>query len=198
MKTSLVLLALLALLLPAVPAMAGMLPDMAAETADELDAQLVQRLGGIERPAQGMTLIVTTPANLSNLELTCPLARLYAEELATWFVSMGYRVQEARKAQTIMFAPGRGEFGLTRNADIIDEQNLSAMLLLTGSYTVTSQSVRFNMRLIHAATNETLAMASATLPITREVLELLEDGSGMSMMGISPSVATQIPPAMPY
>ena len=197
MKIILATATLLSALLMSAIALAGTLPDMAAETADELDAQIVERLGMVERPAQGLTLIVTTPADLGNLEMSCPLSRLFAEELATWFVSMGYRVQEARRAETLMFAPERGEFMLTRNADIVDIQNLDAMLILTGSYTVTSRSVRFSIRLIHAASNETLAMASSTLPLSSEARELLgAEGGGINP--IRPSVATRISGANPY
>ena len=177
-------------------AMGGVLPDLAAETADELDAQLVERLGMIERPARDLTLIITTPADLNNLESSCPLARLFAEELATWFTSMGYKVQEARLSETLMFSPEQGEFMLTRNADIVSTQNLNAMVLLTGTYIVTSRSVRFSIRLVHAGSNETLAMASSTLPLTAEAIELLGEGGGFS--AITPSVATRIPSNRPY
>jgi hypothetical protein len=180
------LLALLALAATAGPAAAGVLPDMAAELADELNSQLAAKHGG----GKGVTLIITTPVNLSTLESASPLARLMAEEMSTWFVSLGYRVQEIRRSSNILFSPQKGEMILTRRAQMLDQRTPQAALILTGTYTATSQRVRFNMRLMHAATNEIVAMASGTLPVNREVYELMGDGA-MSM-GIRPSVATKI------
>ncbi len=172
----------------------GVLPDMAAEMADELDAQLAGRFGASARPVTGQTLIVTCPANLGNLELVSPLARSLAEEMATWFVSAGYKVQEVRKAKTLLIDPEKGELYLTRRANLLDQRNLDAAIILAGTYSVTNKHVRFNMRLIHAGSNEVLAMCSATMPVTDEVLEMLDDGSGVAYTAVRPSVGTRIMP----
>lgn len=186
MKRATFLFALLGLLLTAGLAGAAALPDMAAELADELNSQLVNRHGG----GQGVALIITTPVNLSTLETASPLARLMAEEMSTWFVSMGYRVQEIRRSSNILFSPQKGEMILTRRAQMLDQRTPQAALILTGTYTVTSRNVRFNFRLMHAGTNEIVAMASGTLAVNREIYELMAD-SGMSM-GIRPTVATKL------
>ena len=166
-----VLLLLVALLLP-LAAAAGMLPNMAAEMADELDAQLAARFNIRKRPLQNMTLVMTTPVSLGNFEVSSPLARLMAEEMSTWFVSAGYNVKEIRRGQDILFAPHRGEFLLTRKSRLLQRRNMGTELIVTGTYTVTSKHVRFNMRIVHAATNDILAMCSATLPMDSEAYEL--------------------------
>jgi hypothetical protein len=186
MKRATFLFALLGTLLTAGLACAGALPDMAAELADELNSQLVSRHGG----GQGVSMIITTPVNLSTLETASPLARLMAEEMSTWFVSMGYRVQEIRRSSNILFSPQKGEMVLTRRAQMLDQRTPQAALILTGTYTVTSRNVRFNFRLMHAGTNEIVAMTSGTLNVNREIAELMSD-NGMGM-GIRPSVATKI------
>jgi len=186
MNRLLPLILLLALCSLAAPAAAGVLPDMAAELADELHSQLALKMGG----SKGYSMIVTTPVNLSTLESASPLARLIAEEMSTWFVSLGYRVQEIRRSNNILFSPNKGEMILTRRAQMLDQKTPAASLILTGTYTATSRNVRFNMRLMNAATSEIVAMASGTLPVNREVYELMGDGS-MSM-GIRPSVGTKL------
>lgn len=174
-------------------AQAGVLPDMAAEAADELDAQLARRMGQFTRPMQNMTLMVTTPVNLNNLETSSPLARLLAEELATWFVSMGYNVQELRKGKAILFAPQMGEMMLTRRANLLDQRNMQGAIILTGTYVVTSRTVRFNLRFMEAANNNVIAMTSCSIPVGRETLDLLTESPNFT--SVRPSVATRIKPS---
>ena len=172
----------------------GLLPDLAAEMADELDAQLTARIGGYEQPAGDFTVILTTPVNLNNLERVSPLARLMKEELAVWLVSMGYRVQEIRKGSSLLFAPETGELLLTREANSLEERNIQSAIIVTGTYIVSSAGVRFNIRMLRASSNEVLAMAGGSLPLTGQILELLDDGSGGNYMGITPSVQTTLRP----
>ena len=192
-----VLLLSMALLLP-MAAAAGMLPNMAAEMADELDAQLAQRFGISKRPLQNISLIMTTPVSLGNFEATSPMARLVAEEMSTWFVSAGYNVKEIRRGQNILFAPNRGEFLMTRKARLLQRKNMGTELIVTGTYTVTSKHVRFNIRVVHAATNDILAMCSATLPMDDEAWELASGDEGPNILGIKPNVSTSLNSGMRF
>ena len=192
MHTIRTLLLTLSLLLAAASAQAGLLPRIAAEMADELDAQLAAHLNLPERPVRNVSMLVTTPADLGNLEQTSPLSRLVAEEMSTWFVSVGYRVQEMRKGRMILFAPGKGELLLTRRANLLQQKNIDGTVILAGTYTVTSKHVRFNMKLIHTASNEVLAMCSATVPMTPEVREMIMGYGGLNFTGLEPSVSTRL------
>lgn len=194
MKLRLIALVLLCLVFvfAAATAQAGLLPNLAAEMADELDAQLAQRMGMSQRPVRDVSMLVTTPADLGNLQITSALSRLVAEEMATWFVSMGYRVQELRKARMVLTAPGKGELMLTRRANLLSQQNIDSAVILAGTYSVTSKHVRFNMKLIHTASNEVLAMCSSSLPVTPEVRELVLGGGSVSFTGLEPSVSTRL------
>lgn len=144
------------------------LPDLAITLGETLDAQLVERLGLLEGPAKGYSLIITTPVDLNNLERTSPLARQMGEELSLWFVSSGYRLQEIRKGRTVLFEPGAGEMLLTRRTKLLGNENIRSSLIMATTYSQTLNNVRFNVRLIHAATNEVLAMASQTLRLNTE------------------------------
>lgn len=187
-----ILLALALLIVWACPAFAGSVPQTAETLASTLDAQLSERLGLEEGPARGTSLIITTPVSLDDLEQSSPLARLLGEELATWFVSSGYRVQEVRKGKSILLKPKRGELLLTREVQIADNRYVRSAVMLAGTYTQTSKGIRFNMRLIHSPSNDVLAMASTTLPINKEVAELLDVTSREEMTHIRPSVQTNI------
>lgn len=178
--------------LPVRTACANLLPDLAATMAHELDAQLAQRMGQSEGPVRDVTLLITTPASLGNLEQTNALSRLVAEEMATWFVSMGYRVQEMRRARMVLFAPRKGELLLTREANLLSGKNIDAAVILAGTYTVTSKNIRFNMRLLHAASNDVLAMCSGTLAMTPEAREMLRGTPGLNYTGIEPRVSTRL------
>ncbi|GAB6176475.1 FlgO family outer membrane protein [Desulfobaculum senezii] len=187
-----IFLILAALCIFATPALAGSIPQTADTLATTLDAQLAERLGLEHGPARGTALIVTTPANLDDLEQSSPLARQLAEELATWFVGSGYKVQEIRKGKYILLKPGRGEMLLTRDVQLADNRYVHSAVMLTGTYSRTSKHVRFNVRLIHTPSNEVLAMSSATLPLTHEVAELLNMDAREEMSRIRPSVETHI------
>lgn len=173
-------------------ALAGTLPKMAADMADELDAQLAQRMGMSQRPLRDVSMLVTTPADLGNLQATSALSRLVAEEMATWFVSMGYNVQELRKGRMVLTAPGKGELLLTRRSNLLEQKNIDSAVILAGTYTVTSRHVRFNMKLIHTASNEVLAMCSASLNMTPEVRELVLGSGGLNYTGLEPNVSTRL------
>ncbi len=176
----------------------GILPSLAAEMANELDAQLARKFNAVERPLQGMSMMITTLAHLDNLESTSSLGRLMSEEFATWFASMGYKVQEIRKGRMLLFAPGKGEFLLTRRSNILETQNVEASLIFAGTYSVTHKHVRFNVKLIHAASNEILAMCSGTAPLGSETRELLMGTPGLNYTGIEPSVSTRLGPKNYY
>ncbi len=183
--------AALAALVLAAPALAGGVPETARDLAAELDAQIVERLQLVEGPAKGQVLMVTTPASLDDLEMSSPLARLFAEELASWFVQAGYRVQDIRKGKTVLFAPKTGELLLTRDVQLLAENQAPSALILVGTFTETSRSVRFNIKLIHAPDNEVLAMSSRTIPMSPELAELATDANRSRLTRLKPTVSTK-------
>ncbi|WP_461210530.1 FlgO family outer membrane protein [Desulfocurvus sp. DL9XJH121] len=165
-------------------------PTTAGTIAAELDSQLAERLGMLEGPAKGTSLILTTPVSLEDMEQSCPLARLLGEEMAVWFVQNGYRVREVRKAKSLMLEPGTGELALSRDLRFVDSRYVKSAVLLTATYTQTTKHVRFNVRLLHAPTGEVLAMAARTLGITKETRQLLDDEARAKARRILPNVRT--------
>ena len=184
------------LLASAASSFAATVPQAASAMGRELDRQVVSRLRQPDSPAQGVTLFVTTPVNINNLEEANPLARQMEEELARWFAQSGYHVQEIRKGADVLFQPPTGELLLTRRADLLGADGASSAVVLTGTYVVTSKNVRFNIRLVQTNTQDVLAMSTMTVPIGGEVASLIgAGGAGGSGVGapIEPTVVTRLP-----
>ena len=62
--------------------------------------------------------------------------------------------------------------------------------ILAGTYVVSGDQVRFSMILIHTTSNEVLAKGAATVPITDDLLPLLEDQA--PGVGKVPTVHTRL------
>jgi len=163
-------------------------PEVAMALAGDLDRQLVPRLGMYTRDnSRGLYwVVVTTPADLSDLSRASPLARLFGQELSTALVALGYNVQEIRKAGDIMVSRGQGEFTLTRDAKALAVGRATATLVVAGTYVVTPGGVRFAVEVIDARNNNIVAAANRTLPMDATVAAL--GGPGMSFS--TPTVST--------
>lgn len=178
------ILVLAALLLPLTAAaftlFKGNVPAAAERLADELDDQLMERQTNgkrdSEKLARSQILIMgTTAMNINNLNNSCPLARQMTEEIATRFMENGYRYQELRKGKYIRFDRNSGEFLLTRNVGNLTSRRGTGQAILAGTYLITDRHVRFTMSLIHTSSNEVLAKASTSVPITPDILTLIEE-----------------------
>lgn len=187
------------LLLPcaaASPALAAGIPSAAESIGKQLDRQMVQRYAvksaddGLsqserERRMRARTVIMgTVPADLNDLNASCPLARQMTEEISRYLVSRGYRFQELRKGSHIRVHPETGELLLTRNVRQMASHTGTSHAVLAGTYVVSAKNVRFTMRLLHTVSNEVLAMATATVSINDDVLPLLYDISSGNRSGL--------------
>lgn len=174
----------------------GTVPQAASAMGRQIDRQIVERLGQAEPPAIGVSLAVTVPVDVNDLEASNPLARQMAEELARWFVQAGYQVQEIRKGNVVLIEPGNGEMLLTRRDNLLDKKNVESAAIMAGTYSVTNKNVRFNIRVLHTTSQEVLGMSTVSVPLTAEVKSLLGNRSGGhagAFAGIAPSVATTLP-----
>ncbi len=178
---------------------AATVPQAASAVGRELDRQVVARLGQVEAPAQGVSLCITTPVDVNNLEHANPLARQMQEEIARWFVQAGYGVQEIRKGADLLFEPNEGELLLTRKKKLLGNTKVSSKAIVAGTYTVTPKNVRFNIRIVETKNREVLAMSTITVPLGREAAALLRGSGGGGAGGhrggipIEPTVVTLLP-----
>lgn len=195
-------LALAALLFPLTAAAEGNIPEAAACIGKQLDAQMMKRFGYSSSNTIGnsqnndyarsrIMIMGTTPANLGNLQLASGLARQMTEEIARWLKNRGYKYEDLRKGRDIRFEQRAGEFLLTRKVPQLQTTNGVGQAILAGTYVRSTDDVRFNIELICVSTNEVLAKAAVTIPITSDLLPLLvENGSGAGAM--RPSVYTRL------
>ena len=180
-----------ALLLP-IAAAAATVPNAASDIARQMDEQLMMRYAGPEDPstprkqqeavARAQIMIMgTTPADINDLNRTSPLARQMTEEVSRWLMDAGYRYQELRTGKYIRFDRQSGELILTRDVSRLTSRRGTAPVILVGTYLVSGAHVRFSMSLIHCTSREVIAKGAASVPITDDLLGLLEDlrpGSG--------------------
>lgn len=196
------ILTLVALLFPLTAAAEGNVPAAAACLGKQLDAQMMKRFGFASSNTIGnnqnndyarsrIMIMGTTPANLGNLEQASGLARQLAEEVARWLKNRGYRYEDIRKGRDIRMEPRVGEFVLTRRVPQLQTTNGVGQAILAGTYVLSTEDVRVNMELICVSTNEVLAKAATTIPITSDLRPLLTENSAGGG-GLLPSVYTRL------
>jgi len=138
---------------------------------------------------RALSISCTVAVDLNNLENSSPVGRQISEEMARWFVQAGYRVKEIRKGRDVHIDAQRGEMLLTRDVRKLLSTNVTTEAVLAGTYVVTPEQVRFAMRLLHVPSNDILAMATATVPITDDLKPLLHD---MKEGKVMPSIGTKL------
>lgn len=191
------LLATLAFMLCVPQALAVTIPQAASAAGREMDRQVVARLGQPETPARGVSLAIITPVDVNDLTASSPLARQMQEEIARWFVQAGYNVVEIRKSSDILFEPSTGEMLLTREERLLGSRSVASTAIVTGTYTLALDHVRFNMRMVRTQNREILAMSTITLPLNREIAALSRGHhAATGAFGgspITPTVVTMLP-----
>jgi len=134
---------------------------------------------------------------VNDLTVSSPLARQMQEEIARWFVQAGYNVVEIRKGADILFDPPTGEMLLTREDRLLGSRRVASTAIVTGTYTLALDHVRFNIRMVRTENREILAMSTITLPLNREIAGLSREHSAATgLLGgspIAPNVITMLP-----
>lgn len=202
LRIIIIALTLAALLFPLTAGAEGNVPAAAADIGKQLDKQMMSRFGYGSSNTFGsnqnddyarsrIMIMGTTPANLRNLAMTNGLGRQMTEEISRWLMKRGYKYEDLRKGRDIRFDRGVGEFVLTRNVPNLASTRGVGQAILAGTYVLSTDDVRFNISLISVTTNEVLAKASATIPITPDLQPLLSENSGPAS-GMKPSVYTRL------
>lgn len=168
----------------------GYVPVCAKNIVDDLDKQLLQLLGKLYLRSD-LRIIFTVPVSLDDFEKTNSLARQVAEEVSNELKQKGYRVYEYRKGKEIDVYPKKGEFFLSRKLDKMANTKFSVELIMVGTYTITDENVRFNIRLLHAGSNEVIASGNGTVPVYPEIIPLLEENLDYKIE-LEPSVKTKL------
>lgn len=152
----------------------GYVPACADEIVSSMDKQLLELLGE-DYTRTDLKIILTVPVSIDNFDRTNTLARQVAEEIANRLKGKGYRVFEIRRAKDIEITPRKGEFLLSREQHKLFKTALNIELVMTGTYTITDRSVRYNCRLLHTGSYEIIASGNGTVPVYPEIQPLLDE-----------------------
>ncbi|MEG2173631.1 MAG: FlgO family outer membrane protein [Desulfovibrionaceae bacterium] len=202
------MLLLAALCMPIAAAAVGNVPKAANDIAKQMDKQLMARYGAKSSNGneggvtigsssadystrQRISIMSTVPVSLNNLQVSSPLARQMVEEIARWMINAGYVFEEIRKGQDIQFSNPTGETLLTRDTARLASRTVTSAGVMVGTYVVSTEQVRFNIRILHTPSNEVLAMGTATVPITEDIRPLLYDMS-QTPVKVMPSIGTKL------
>lgn len=196
-----VIILVLAVLLFPLAAAAGNVPRAGEDIADQLDEQLMMRYAGSspdmsKKELRALTrsrilIMGTTPASINNLEQANPLARQMLEEVSSNLVNLGYRYEELRKGKDIRFDKRTGEFILTRDVRKLANRSGVAQAILAGTYVISGEQVRFTISLISTTSTEVIAKGTATVPITPDLMPLLQENMPAGS-GLIPGVSTRL------
>ncbi|MFA6464437.1 MAG: FlgO family outer membrane protein [Desulfurivibrionaceae bacterium] len=128
----------------------------------------------------GRGVLVCTFVELKKLTRTSSLGRYVAEQLMNEMQQHHYEVVEIRKSQTVMLQEKRGEFGLSRNPAEIS-QSVAAGAMLTGTYTISKDSIVINARIVDNRSAKLLSSATAIIPRNQLAEQLLADTASVRM-----------------
>jgi len=133
--------------------------------ARQLESNHRQRL-------KGEQVIMTALVPLDSLDTTSDFGLVMSEALATQLFHRGVEVVETRKAHAVMVIDDKGEFILSRLGEkIAREQQASA--IVSGTYSLTPQTVIVNVRLLAAVGNEVLSVAGIEIQRSPAINALL-------------------------
>lgn len=191
------LLTLVLLLLPINAAASQLMERAAVAMVGEMNGQLAARFGHMSASANGISIVLTTPVDIADLESSNVVALQMQEYLAACLVRSGYSVQEIRKGKSLLLRPGKGEFLLTRKKNLSSVSQTRSSFTLVGTYNIAGGSITFNIRLVETAGTEVHAMSAVTLPLTGEMRAKLASANGKSGGDqgflIQPSVFGRLP-----
>lgn len=117
-------------------------------------------------------IVVTTFADLNNLNKSSVFGRVLAEQLLNELHMAGFTVSEIRKGKDIFMRETLGEMILSRDARKVLAKS-TARAVLAGTYVVTTKSVIINARLLDVNSPLILSSCSYSLELTDEMKKLL-------------------------
>lgn len=118
-------------------------------------------------------LLITTVADIDNLEDSTSLGRLLAEQLATRFTQRGYSVIEAKLQSGLFMIPKTGEFILSDQLRNL-EQQYQASTVVAGTYAVAKDKVYITLKMLDCKSSEVISSYAYTLPLGSNTLTLLQ------------------------
>jgi len=115
---------------------------------------------------------VVTFVDIDNLNETSSFGRMVAEQLMSEMVMLGYNVIEMRKSEVIHIMAREGEFGLSRDLEVLRPyQDLSGIVV--GTYVDSPERVYLNARVLDPRSGLIRSAGSVEMPKTKEIVRLI-------------------------
>lgn len=143
------------------------------EAAEYLSKQAVNKIN------PHTPIAVGTLSDVNAMETSSALGRLIAEQIASRLVHLGHTVAEVRLRNAINVKAGRdsGEYMTSRDPSFLaPTTNVGA--IVTGTYTVGSEHVHINLRLIDVNSGRIVSAYDYQLENEDNVRELVQTDSG--------------------
>ncbi len=117
-------------------------------------------------------LIMTTVVTIDDLYKTSRFGRTLTESLSTRLFSNGFSVIDVRKSSDLLIKNNTGELMLTRDAGLIAKQH-EAEAVIAGTYSLTTQTVIINLKMIDAGSQEVISVAGLEIQRSNNIDDLL-------------------------
>ena len=140
------------------------------QVAQGLAFQLRQNLR--EDDLRAWPCIVTSFADIDNLNSSSRFGRLLAEAVSSQLFRQGAVIRDVRSAKSLFVQPRNGELILSRNAKSLAKQ-MDARAVIAGTYGKGASSVAVNIRMIDLQTRAVVSVAMTELARTPAIEALL-------------------------
>ncbi|MBU0484779.1 MAG: hypothetical protein KKB30_09735 [Proteobacteria bacterium] len=148
------------------------------EIATQLTVNLRRSLGVEKR------LLLATVVNLDDLDETTSFGRALTEALSTRMFQHGFEVVEVRKVADLLVKDDGGELMLSRDVKRLAAQH-SVEAIITGTFSLTPNTVIVNVRMIEAVSQDVLSVAGIEIQRSNAINNLLAGKGGGSSMQLS-------------
>ena len=118
-------------------------------------------------------ILVTSLADIDNLEDTTSLGRLIGEQLSARFAQQGYTVVEAKLHSDLIKIPRTGELVLSREAREMGQAQ-NAAIIVAGTYAVGNNKVYVTLKMLNSYNSEVMSSYAYSLPIGPNTSTLLK------------------------
>jgi TolB-like protein len=120
-----------------------------------------------------LQILVTSLANIDNLEDSSSLGRLIGEQLSIRFAQHGYTVIEPKLQQDLIMIPRTGEFIFSRQAfEIARQQNID--MIVAGTYATAQDQIYITLKMLNCQNGKIMSSYAYTLPLGPNTLALLQ------------------------
>ena len=159
------------------------------QVAQGLALQLRRNLR--EENLQAWPCIVTSLADINNLNSSSRFGRLLAEAVSSQLFRQGGVIRDIRSAGALFVQPRNGELILSRNARNLAGE-MDARAVIAGTYGRGATSVAVNIRMIDLHTRAVVSVAMTEIALTPAIAVLLEKEKGKVQTPVPTSYDVQI------